>query len=366
MKTILQNFFQSERFLLIDRAFLGLYAVFCEIKKKTGKNKIIFTAMTCPSPVFAAIMAGCEPVFIDINEKDYLMDFSETVLCLETQKDIAAVVYIYIFGNASEDVLKLRQLTQESGIYLIEDAAQAFGGEIAGRKIGRVGDAAVFSFGHSKQIDAGAGGCLVLNSMEFNLEMLEWRIGQLERFAPDEELAKNYRDEFYAVRKQGLLNPLAYQKYEKFQEKYRGLYLKQITVDWASVREKTEKFILNNEIDRRYERALAYQTAFKNMKCCGKLSLPIISKGTSVYRYTFMAKNAVDAEAISELLRKNDIHCSNLHIPVSRIYHQNNYEHAVDFAKRVINLWVDDVATDQYIQKTVQIIAEYYEKAGAA
>jgi dTDP-4-amino-4,6-dideoxygalactose transaminase len=56
---------------------------------------------------------------------------------------------------------RLMELAREKGLLVLEDAAQATGASIAGRRAGTWGDAGVLSFGGSKLLSAGRGGALL-------------------------------------------------------------------------------------------------------------------------------------------------------------------------------------------------------------
>jgi dTDP-4-amino-4,6-dideoxygalactose transaminase len=58
----------------------------------------------------------------------------------------------------------LYALAKENGLRVIEDAAQAFGSEWKGRRIGSIGDLVSFSFQANKNLSTVEGGCLVLNN----------------------------------------------------------------------------------------------------------------------------------------------------------------------------------------------------------
>lgn len=360
MEEVVKKCFGQDNFILIDRAFLGLYASFINIKKKSGKRKVIFTSTTCPSPVFAAVFAGLEPVFTDINLNDFLMDYDELEHLINNgSNDIAAVVYIYIFGHISEDIFKIRNLTKNKNVYLIEDVAQGFGCEVKEIKAGFIGDLSVFSFGHSKQIDAGNGGVLFINSEEFSRGELNDEIKNIKRYDPNAELALKYSEEFYAFRKKALDDNELFKLYNEFPNKYKELYFQKINVDWVLVRDKLEYFISHKMKQVRNERANKYHRGFMNSPYKDKMVLPNITDGASIYRYTFLVENKETAHGLSNHLRSHDIHCSNLYIPVSRFYQSKGFNHAVNFAERVINLWVDDIADDEYIEKTIKLITNF-------
>ncbi|MCX7920747.1 MAG: DegT/DnrJ/EryC1/StrS family aminotransferase [Clostridia bacterium] len=361
MRAELSKYFNNDNLILLDRAFLGLYAAFQVLKRKTEKRKILFTSTTCPSPVFAAVFAGLTPVFTDINMSNYLMDLDEVKNIIDTDKDIAAIVYIYTFGHICTDILEIRDLAKSKNICLIEDVAQAFGCGISGNEAGTIGDLSVFSFGYSKQINAGDGGALMINSSEFTMDEIQNEILHTDRYIPDAELQNEYRDEFYHIRKLGIDNAGLYSLYSKFPDKYRELYFRTIKVDWDNVRDKFTKFVRNNEKISRIVYAHAYQEGLTKNPYAHKFSLPDINEDCCIYRYTFMLKDKHEAKALSDYLRKNNINCSNLYVPVSRFYNNKGFENAVKFAEGVINLWVDDTIDKDYINATLSLIECFYK-----
>ena len=61
---------------------------------------------------------------------------------------------------------ELYALAKANGLRVIEDAAQAFGSEWKGQRIGSIGDLVSFSFQANKNLSTVEGGCLVLNNLE--------------------------------------------------------------------------------------------------------------------------------------------------------------------------------------------------------
>jgi dTDP-4-amino-4,6-dideoxygalactose transaminase len=73
----------------------------------------------------------------------------------------AAIIAVHLFGQMA-DVDALIPVARRHGLALIEDAAQAHGARLRGRRAGSVGDAAAFSFYPGKNLGAlGDGGAIV-------------------------------------------------------------------------------------------------------------------------------------------------------------------------------------------------------------
>lgn len=351
------------RLIEVNRAFHGLYSILSLLKQKKGGSKVLYSTTTCASPVYAASYAGMEPIFADISPKDFLMDENETLNLIEEYKDdLVAVVYIYIFGHTSDAVFRIKAKCEQYGIYLIEDLAQAFGSSVNGIPTGLIGDFAVLSFGHSKQIDAKRGGVIVNNAANIltNKE-IQAGLDGLQLVIPSPELSNSYGTNFYANRKRALANDDDFALYKDFIITYKDLYFSYGDVNWELIQEKIENYLDNritenrNKIAKEYHDRLAHLAKF--------IYCPKIKEGYSIYRYTIVLKNDADLEDFSEYLRKNGVNCSNLYIPINRFYGEKGCPQANFMAHKCVNLWTDpSVANAEYINHTIQIIADYYGK----
>ena len=94
------------------------------------------------------------------------MDIDAETLCLDPakaenalRKDTKAVLAVHLYGLPAE-MIALREMADKRNLKVIEDAAQAHGAEVDGRRAGSLGDAGCFSFFPSKNLgavgDAGA------------------------------------------------------------------------------------------------------------------------------------------------------------------------------------------------------------------
>lgn len=108
------------------------------------------------------LQVGATPVFADIELETYTLDPREIKRTIGEKT--RAVIPVHLYGYPSNvDVIK--EITDKSGISLVEDACQAHGAFYKGRKIGSLGDVACFSFYPSKNLTvAGDGGMLVTNN----------------------------------------------------------------------------------------------------------------------------------------------------------------------------------------------------------
>jgi dTDP-4-amino-4,6-dideoxygalactose transaminase len=123
---------------------------------KPGED-VITTAHTFIATAEAITNAGGRPVFVDIDPGTFNLDPNQ-VESLVTERT-RAILPVHLYGQPAE-MPALMEIAQRRGIYLIEDAAQAVGAEIDGRRCGSIGHLACFSFYPGKNLgaygDAGA------------------------------------------------------------------------------------------------------------------------------------------------------------------------------------------------------------------
>jgi len=120
-------------------------------------DEVIVPANTFHATVAAIELAGATPVLVDADERTYLMDdrWLSSLLSGRTK----AIIPVHLFGKPVP-MENLLELAGRKNLLVIEDAAQAHGASIQGRRVGSFGIAGCFSFHPSKNLaaagDAGA------------------------------------------------------------------------------------------------------------------------------------------------------------------------------------------------------------------
>lgn len=127
-------------------------------------DEVIMPSFTFVSTANAFVLRGARIVFADSSARNPNIDVAH-VRSLITEKTRAIVVVHY--AGVACDMDPLIELAGSSGIYVIEDAAQAIDSFYKGRPLGSIGHLAAFSFHETKNIISGEGGMLVINSEEF-------------------------------------------------------------------------------------------------------------------------------------------------------------------------------------------------------
>ena len=127
-------------------------------------DRVLVPSHTASPTVSAIRQAGAIPVFLDVDERSYVISADDVEAALT--KHIKAVIAVHLYGRPA-DVIELRTLADKAGVILIEDCAQAAGARIDGRPVGSIGHAGCFSFFPTKNLGAiGDGGMITVNDGE--------------------------------------------------------------------------------------------------------------------------------------------------------------------------------------------------------
>jgi perosamine synthetase len=126
--------------------------------------EVILPSFAFVAPLNVLLQEGLRPVFVEIDPAT-LNTTLEAVEAAITERT-AAILAIHTFGRPVA-VDRLRQLADQHGIFLIEDACEALGAELGGRKVGAYGHVGVLAFYPNKQITTGEGGLLLTDRRDW-------------------------------------------------------------------------------------------------------------------------------------------------------------------------------------------------------
>jgi dTDP-4-amino-4,6-dideoxygalactose transaminase len=124
-------------------------------------DEVITTPFTFFATSEAVSHFRAVPVFVDIDPRTY--NFNTQALEAAITPRTKAIIPVHIFGQAA-DMDTVMALARKYNLKVLEDVAQAFGGDYKGTKLGAIGHAGAFSFFPSKNLGAiGDGGLFVTN-----------------------------------------------------------------------------------------------------------------------------------------------------------------------------------------------------------
>lgn len=172
-------------------------------------DKVITTPITFAASANCVRYCGGEVVFADIDPETYLLDINEVEKLLKasprgTYKGIIPVD----FAGRSVNLEAFRQLADEYGCWIIEDACHAPGGFFVDSKgekqfcgNGVYADLAIFSFHPVKHIACGEGGMVTTNNKELYKKLLLFRTHGITK-EPD-LLNQNHGGWYYEMQELG-------------------------------------------------------------------------------------------------------------------------------------------------------------------
>jgi dTDP-3-amino-3,4,6-trideoxy-alpha-D-glucose transaminase len=120
-------------------------------------DEVITAANTCVPTVAAVEATGATPVLVDADEDTCTLDPGELADAITART--RAIVPVHLYGRCAE-MEAVAGFAREHGLAVVEDAAQAHGAELDGRRAGTLAAAGAFSFYPTKNLgalgDAGA------------------------------------------------------------------------------------------------------------------------------------------------------------------------------------------------------------------
>src|SRR3982074_1892714 len=243
--------------------------------KGVGRGDAVF----CPSFTFCATgeavaLTGATPVFVDVDAATFNMDLSSLKRGIEAAIRLGlkprAVIPVDLFGQ-SADHDGIGAIAEAEGMFVLDDAAQAFGASYKGRRLGTFGLVTATSFFPAKPLGCfGDGGAI---------------------FTDDAELAETLR----SIRVHG-------QGSDKYDNVRLGLTGRLDTLQAAILIEKLK--IFEDEIAARNQVALRYARDLGNV-----VAVPhVASSRTSVWaQYTIRLPPGVDRDGFAAALKAQGI-----------------------------------------------------------
>ena len=124
-------------------------------------DEVITSSFSFFATAEAISSVGAEPVLVDINPNDYLIniDFIEGEISSKTK----AIMPVHLFGNAV-NMKSIKALAKKYDLKIIEDCAQATCTMWENSKVGSFGDIGCFSFFPTKNLGAAGDGGAITTS----------------------------------------------------------------------------------------------------------------------------------------------------------------------------------------------------------
>lgn len=325
--------------ILTGNATTAIYVALRIVRERAGDGEVIVPTITCPSVVQAIVYAGLTPVFADVTLPDCTIDVA-AVAALASERT-RAVIPIHIYGHAAP-IDAITELAHARGFAVIEDAAQAVGGAVAGRPFGSFGDFSIFSFGGTKIIMAGGGGALLTDdraAAERAAELLA-ELPPPPSASDEELLALSQRNLTHGLMDLLRVDP-ALRVGTAFFDRvpaYRRLWLQALPADSPLVARIAAGFDdLGDNLERRRAIATRYHDALRTLGSRVTCSEAWRTSGV-VWRYTFLARDPAAAISITGALRGAGLDASNHYWSVAQLFSDRVLPVSTEVSRRVVNL----------------------------
>ena len=123
-------------------------------------DEVLVPSLTYVASFQAISAIGAKPVACEVNKETLFIDIRDAKRKITSKTRVIMPVH---YASSSKGMSAVYALAQEYKLRVIEDAAQAFGCERDGKKIGTSGDVICFSFDGIKNITSGEGGAVLTN-----------------------------------------------------------------------------------------------------------------------------------------------------------------------------------------------------------
>lgn len=158
----LRRRYQATDLLLTDSGTSALVVALRMLLPAGGT--IAYPAYACIDITAAALRAGVRVRLYDLDPITLSPDLDSVQNAIDRGVDGILVAHLYGYPA---DVRAVKKLADARGIAVIEDAAQAAGGTLAGTRLGALADVSILSFGRGKGVTAGSGGALLTRAAAY-------------------------------------------------------------------------------------------------------------------------------------------------------------------------------------------------------
>ena len=145
-----QKKYKLRNFAMVDSGSNALYMA-TKLLNLPLNSEVILPSFTWVSCAQAILLAGCKPVFCDVDLAT--MNVRAEDIKKKISKNTSAIMVVHYAGLAVE-----MKSILELGYPVIEDAAHAIDSTYDGKACGSIGDIGIFSFDAVKNLTVGEGG----------------------------------------------------------------------------------------------------------------------------------------------------------------------------------------------------------------
>ncbi|WP_163575907.1 DegT/DnrJ/EryC1/StrS family aminotransferase [Halomonas faecis] len=294
-------------------------------------DEVIVPANTYIASVLAITENRLTPVFVEPNELTYNICPKNTEAAVS--RKTRAILPVHLYGQLA-DMPTIMEIAEQHKLLVLEDAAQAHGASLNGRKAGSWGHAAGFSFYPGKNLGAlGDAGAVITR---------------------DETLSQTIRT---------LGN---YGSHKKYENQYRGVNSRLDEMQAALLRVKLDH--LDEETQRRRHIALSYAKRIRTQKIMQPVDCNTTMESIKNHVFHLYVVRTKQRDALQQHLQKLGVQ-SMIHYPTPP-HHQKAYEcwkqksHPLTEAihDQVLSLPINPFMSNKEIDSVIYAVNSFFEK----
>jgi len=155
-----KKFTKSNYALSVSNGTAALILALKALGIKSG-DEIIVPDYSFIAPTNSVISIGARPVLCEVDKQSLCLDIANLKKLIS--KKTKAIIAVHLFGNI-HNIKEISFEAKKNKIFLIEDAAEAFGSYFKRKHAGTFGDVGTFSFFGNKMITTGEGGMMTFKN----------------------------------------------------------------------------------------------------------------------------------------------------------------------------------------------------------
>ncbi|WP_298780284.1 DegT/DnrJ/EryC1/StrS aminotransferase family protein [uncultured Polaribacter sp.] len=127
-------------------------------------DEVIMPNLSFIATANATLHCGATPVFADVDANNLCIDpnLIEGLITPKTK----AIMPVHLYGHPAQ-MDKILEIANKHGLWVIEDAAEAHGATVKGKRVGSWGHCGTFSFYGNKNLTTGEGGMITTDDEDF-------------------------------------------------------------------------------------------------------------------------------------------------------------------------------------------------------
>jgi perosamine synthetase len=153
-------------------------------------DEVIVPSFTFAATANSVALTGATPVFVDIEPLQFSLDPVAVEAAITSRTK--AIMPVHLYGHPAH-LIELMAVAEKYELDLYEDAAQAHGAELDGKRVGTFGRFGMFSLYPTKNMTSGEGGMVTCDSDEFVRRVKLFRNQGMETQYQNEVVGLNNR-----------------------------------------------------------------------------------------------------------------------------------------------------------------------------